>query len=225
MVKSVSFWIYYTPLLFIYLLSFLLVAVIDRAIWRCLTFHHLWGCQWLGIKKLYIGLIPQSFFNIFYQMTFTLCQSVNTPCLSLSCSLELELYVSSYMLLAQTTYHFLHIFTVNVILIIHHLMSIIFTVLNIIFFSFLHPLSSYIVLWRCCCRCRAKGQKQAKLTEIYCARNKSSFSPVYPHRLPICLVWHLCPAVPSCFGSKPFLIQSAGVQASEGHGCACGWRC
>lgn len=44
------------PFLFIFL-SFLVVAVIDRAIWRCLAFHHLWGCQWLGIKILYRGLI------------------------------------------------------------------------------------------------------------------------------------------------------------------------
>lgn len=47
--------------IFIYLLSFLLLAVIDRAIWRCQAFHHLWGCQWLGIKILYSGLIFQKF--------------------------------------------------------------------------------------------------------------------------------------------------------------------
>lgn len=45
------------PSPYLFFCHFLLVAVIDRAIWRCLAFHLLWGCQWLRIKILYIGLI------------------------------------------------------------------------------------------------------------------------------------------------------------------------
>lgn len=66
-----------SPLTLIYVFVFWLVAVIDKAIWRCLALHHLWGCQWLGIKILYIGLIFLKFF--FSHMTFTLCLSVKLP--------------------------------------------------------------------------------------------------------------------------------------------------
>lgn len=46
---------------------FFLVAVIDKAIWTCLAFHHLSGCQWLGIKILYSGLIFLDFFPPFFK--------------------------------------------------------------------------------------------------------------------------------------------------------------
>lgn len=68
-----------SPLTLIYVFFFWLVAVIDKAIWRCLALHHLRGCQWRGIKILYIGLIFQKFFFFLYHMTFTLCLSVKLP--------------------------------------------------------------------------------------------------------------------------------------------------
>lgn len=108
-VESDSSWIYYSPsYLFFVFFFFFLVAVIDRAIWRCLAFHHLWGCQWLGIKILYIGLIFQKF--VFF-ITWPLhSASLSTllvwvmECLSTYTPSEL-LYVSGYMSQAQTTYN------------------------------------------------------------------------------------------------------------------------
>lgn len=51
---------------------FFLVAVIDKAIWTCLAFHHLSGCQWLGIKILYSGLIFLQFSPLFFLITWPL---------------------------------------------------------------------------------------------------------------------------------------------------------
>lgn len=56
-------WIYYSAPSYLFIFSHsLLVAVTDRAIWRCLAFHHHLRCQWLRIKILFIGLIYFSFF-------------------------------------------------------------------------------------------------------------------------------------------------------------------
>lgn len=85
------------PLTLIYVFFFLLLAVIDKAIWGCLAFHHLGGCQWLGIKILYIGLIfPEV--CLFYHMTFTLLPVRQHSCsLSRGVSPSPRLYVIAYL--------------------------------------------------------------------------------------------------------------------------------
>ena len=100
---------------YLFFVIFLLVAVIDRAIWRCLAFHLLWGCQWLRIKILYIGLI---FFFFFFLITWPLHSAslstipswVVSVGLSMSTPSEL-LYVSGYESQALTTWTLSRIFS------------------------------------------------------------------------------------------------------------------
>lgn len=98
------------PLTLIYVFFFLLLAVIDKAIWGCLAFHHLGGCQWLGIKILYIGLIfPEV--CLFYHMTFTLLPVCQHSCsLSRGVSPSPQLYVIAYLSRAQKAYIFFPFF-------------------------------------------------------------------------------------------------------------------
>ena len=201
-----------------YFLSFLLVAVIDRAIWRCLAFIISEGVSDLELKSVILDWFSRRLF-FFYPMTFTLCQSVNTPglnraALAYPCLHPKKMSVG-YMSQEQATYNFylLHIFfleswtlktppSVNQ----HHYPT--------------QPLPS-----------ASSVSLSSEWNGLYCTQQRLQYptEPIvnHPHHhakqhcLHSCLVWHLCPAALSSFWQRA--IPSVSWCCDQWRAWVCWW--